>query len=238
MKRSFIYSLVLITLFLSALLTGCAVQVPVPKHTIMGSESYGFANYLLTLQTETERAAFDIKLFTLKYDECVSGSIDYVEFDGTINADSVKAFKSVLAEAQGCKNKKGRFYYPFIYLNSTSGEFKDGYALGDLFRQFNVETIVTQGQTCKGACAVAFIGGKLRKIEANGALIFSSTKPKGIGIDCELANEQVQLRAHFQKMFDTKTADRVYFNLLNFCAQPGGWFMGSEVAKSWGVVNE
>ena len=216
---------------------GCAVEVPVPKHPIMGSD-FGFPNYKLTLQTETERAAFHVKLFTLKFDECASGNIDYVEFDGAVNKDAVEAFQTILLEAQGCKTRKGRTLYPFVYLNSSSGDLREGYALGDLFRKYNIETLVTQGQICKGACAMAFLGGKLRKIQNTGLVIFASNKTKGIGIDCERASEQVLVRAYLQKMLDTSVADRLYFNLLNYCAQPEGWALGADVSSVWGVTNE
>jgi len=221
------------------LLSACALDIPAQKHLIMGSDS-GFPNYKLTLQTETERAAFHVKLFTLKYDECASGNIDYVEFDGAINKDAIEAFQTILREAQGCKTKKGRALYPFVYLNSSLGDYRDGYALGELFRQYNVETIVTQGQVCKAACAMAFLGGTLRKIEDTGRIIFSHAKDKGkgVGIECESAFEQVTMRAYLQKVMNVSAADHLYFNLLNYCTQPEGWLMTAKISPTWSVTNE
>jgi len=217
--------------------SGCALEVPVPKHTIMGS-NFELPNFMLTLQTDTERAAFHVKLFTFKYDECISGNIDYLEFDGAITKETVEAFKPILVEAQGCKTRDGRTLYPFIYLNSSSGDYRDGYALGELFKRFNLETVVTQGQLCKGACAVAFLGGRLRKIQNTGQVVFAATKGKGIGIECERANEQVALRAYLQKVLDTSAADRFYFNLLKFCPQPEGLIIDAGNSASWSVTNE
>lgn len=218
---------------------GCAVEVPVPKHNIMGSD-FGLPNYRLTLQTETERATFHIKLFSFKLDECTSGFIDYVEFDGAIDKDALDVFASVLNEAQSCKTRIGRVLYPFVYLNSTQGVISDGYALGELFRRYKVETIVTQSQFCRGACAVAFMGGDFRKIQGTGLVGFASNSAgqEGIGIVCEHAAEQVRLRAYLQKMMELRAADRLYFNLLNYCTQPKGWVLESDAARTWGVVNE
>ena len=221
----------------ASLVVGCALEVPVPKHTIMGS-NFELPNFMLTLQTDTERAAFHVKLFTFKYGECASGNIDYLEFDGAITKETVEAFKPILVEAQGCKTRDGRTLYPFIYLNSTSGDYPEGYALGELFRRFNIETVVTQGQQCRGACAVAFLGGRLRKIQNTGQVVFASTKGKGIGIECERSNEQVSLRTYLQKVLDSSAADRFYFNLLKFCSQPEGLVIDAGNSASWSVTNE
>jgi len=211
---------------------GCAIQNSIQHHPILGS-NFGYPNYKLTLQTDTERATFRIKLFTLNYDECASGNIDYIEFDGAINKDSIEVFQTVLLEAQGCKNKQGIALYPFVYLNSSVGDFKDGYVLGELFRKHNIQTIVTQGQICRGACAVAFLGGKGKAVKETGSVVFAASKGKGFGIDCERANEQVTLRAYIQKMLNPVAADRFYFNLLNYCNQTDGWTLSAETTPIW-----
>ncbi len=219
--------------FLSVLVAGgCAIDTPIQHHPILGS-NFGYPNYKLTLQTETERATFHAKLFTLKYEECASGNIDYVEFDGAINKDAIEVFQTILLEAQGCKNKQGVALYPFVYLNSSYGEIKDGYALGELFRKHNIQTLVTQGQVCRGACAIAFLGGKSRGVKETGSVVFATSKGKGFGIDCERANEQVALRSYIQKMLSPVAADRFYFNLLNYCTQTDGWSLSADTASSW-----
>jgi len=239
----------LVFALLCMMILGCAVDLPLPKHPIMGSD-FGYPNYKLTLQTETERANFHVKLFTLKYDDCASGYIDYLEFDGSINTEAIEAFQAIFLEAQGCKARDGRALYPFVYLNSSFGEYKDGYALGELFRRFNIQTIVAQGQVCRGACAVAFLGGKLRKIQDRGTVVFGFSKAKGvgmgggagtatgIGIDCGRASEQVLMRAYLQKFLELAAADRLYFNLLNYCTQADGLSLTAETAAAWQVTND
>ncbi len=230
-------SRLIIGLLWALLLSGCAIEFPVPKHTIMGSD-FGLPDYKVTPQTETERAAFQIKLFSLSYAECASGFIDYIEFDGSINKDAVEAFRIILTQAQGCQTRSGRMLYPFVYLNSSVGVNKDGVALGELLRSYNIETVVTQGQVCKGACALSFMGGKLRAIQDSGMVVFASTNTRGLGYGCERASEQVFMREYLQKMMPLSASDRLYFNLLNYCTQPTGWSLSARTAPAWGVTNE
>ena len=228
----------LLTYLSISFLASCAVPVPLQKHTVMGSEQTGYSNLVLTLQTETETPSFHIKLFTIRNAECVKASMDYVEFDGAINKESLSAFEAVLIEAQGCKNRKGTPIYPFVYLNSSTGDYPDGYTLGEMFRKFNIETVVTQGQTCKGACAVAFLGGRLRLIRDNGALVFASNKVRGIGIECERANNQVMLRNYLERMLGVVYSEPLYFNLMSNCFQPNGLSLDRNTANELGVANE
>jgi len=236
--NTFRFFIQLLTQLTIAFLASCAVPVPLQKHTVMGSDQTGYSNLMLTLQTETETPAFHIKLFTIRHADCVSGSIDYVEFDGAINKESLSAFESVLIEAQGCKNRKGTSLYPFVYLNSSVGDFPDGYTLGEMFRKFNVETIVTQGQTCKGACAVAFLGGRFRLIQDNGVLVFGGNKGRGIGMECERATNQVTLRNYLERMIGVVYSEPLYFNLMSHCVQPSGLSVDRQNSYEWGVANE
>lgn len=219
------------------MLSACAIEFPVPKHPIMGSD-FVLPDYKVTLQTEMERAAFQVKLFSLNYPDCVSGFLDYIEFDGSINKDAVDAFRNILPQAQGCKTRAGLLLYPFVYLNSSEGTSKDGMALGELLRIYNIETVVTQGQVCRGACALAFMGGKLRAIQDTGLVVFASSKTRGGGFGCERASEQVSMREYLQKMMMPAASDRLYFNLLNYCTRPTGWTLSAGSAPSWGVTNE
>jgi len=236
--NTFRFFIQLLTQLTIAFLASCAVPVPLQKHTVMGSDQTGYSNLMLTLQTETETPAFHIKLFTIRHADCVSGSIDYVEFDGAINKESLSAFESVLIEAQGCKNSKGTALYPFVYLNSSVGEYSDGYTLGEMLRKFKIETIVTQGQTCKGACAVAFLGGRLRLIRDNGVIVFASNKGKGIGMDCERATNQITLRNYLERMIGVVYSEPLYFNLMSHCVQPSGLSVDRLTSYERGVTNE
>ncbi len=219
-------------------LVSCATPTLLQKHTVMGSDQKSYPNSVLTLQTETENSVFHLKLFSLKYADCESGYLDYLEFDGIIDRQAVNSFEASLVEAQGCKTKKGGKLFPFVYLNSSMGEYVHGYALGELFRKFNIETIVTQGQTCMGACAAAFLGGRLRSIQDNGSLVFGSTRVRGAGMVCDRSIDQSTLRDYFDRMLGPSSSDRFYFYLLSNCLQPNGWNLNASSAPLWNVTNE
>ena len=219
-------------------LVSCATPVLLQKHIVMGSDQKSYPNSVLTLQTETENSVFHLKLFSIKFADCESGYLDYLEFDGIIDSRAVHTFETALVEAQGCTTKKGGKLYPFVYLNSSMGEYVDGYALGELFRRFNIETIVTQGQTCMGACAASFLGGRLRSIEENGSLVFGSSRVRGGGMVCDRAIDQATLREYFDKMLGSVSSDRFYFNLLSNCLQPSGWIVDAFSAPRWNITNE
>jgi hypothetical protein len=219
-------------------LVGCAVPTSLQPHTVMGSVQTSYPNSVLTLQTETEKPSFHIKLFSIKNSDCTSGFIDYIEFDGEINKESLSTFESVLLEAQGCKNNRGNALYPFVYLNSSKGLINDGLALGQLLRKFNTETLVTQAQVCRGACAFAFLGGRLRALQQDAQLVFASDQARGIGIDCTKASDQVPIRNYAQKMLGLDVGDKFYFNLLGYCTQPSGWSLERLSAKTWSLTNE
>ncbi len=56
-----------------------------------------------------------------------------------------------------------------IWLYSGGGNLNEGVKLGELFRQHSQYVVVPDGASCVSACTVAFLGGRLREVQAGGS---------------------------------------------------------------------
>jgi membrane-bound ClpP family serine protease len=86
--------------------------------------------------------------------------------DPEINENTYTVMKGMLDEIESADPQ----FVTSVYLNSPGGLAAAGMAIGILFREHMVSTVVTQGQECSSACAFMFIGGSFREVVKNGKI--------------------------------------------------------------------
>ena len=80
-----------------------------------------------------------------------------IRLTGMIEAGDADKLRRVL-EPLRAKNKDAA-PLATVELSSKGGDFHEGLKLGYLFREFDIATLVKNGDMCLSACALAFLGG-------------------------------------------------------------------------------
>ena len=81
----------------------------------------------------------------------------------------------------------------------------DGYALGNLFRDYSIQTIVTGGQQCASSCAIAFLGGEFRNMYHDAQPLFHAPYlTNGIAIDCSDRGQVAGLENYYKSSLGEK----------------------------------
>ena len=126
-------------------------------------------------------------------------------------------------------------------MNSSGGLMKDGFALGTMLREYSVKAIVTGGQHCASACAVAFLGAVSRRIEHNGILLFHAPYIDGefgkavcVRKDSDAA---LALSQYYQKMLGKEDGQRVFARTMDFCSKSKGWTVNKDAADIFNITN-
>ena len=91
----------LILLVLLALI-GCAASTPEPYHVVLGSGTYGYPSANVRILNVVQGDDFEIRFSQVKYPQCVSGSLDVVEFSGTISNQSLPNLNAMLNRINPC----------------------------------------------------------------------------------------------------------------------------------------
>ncbi|MCB8840244.1 hypothetical protein [Aurantimonas sp. VKM B-3413] len=84
------------------------------------------------------------------------GGRPLITLAGTIGQGDADRLRALLARAEG---KEKLRYNATVALNSPGGSFLEGMALGQLFRENMLKTVVRSSDACLSACALAFLGG-------------------------------------------------------------------------------
>jgi hypothetical protein len=85
--------------------------------------------------------------------------VAYVTVEGRIAAGDAARFAAFYDGLRGMRP-------PVVLLNSGGGSLLEGVLLGRLFRRVGLWTVLTNGSACHSACALAFLGGVERIIDA------------------------------------------------------------------------
>ena len=140
-----------------------------PKDTsdwlyILGSDNWGHGNANKDLVVLSEQTLSNGKVWTrLIYSRSENRYIVHLD-DAEINETTYTLFEAMLAEIASTEPS----FATQVYLNSPGGLAAAGMAIGVLFRDNHVSTIVVKGQECSSACAMMFIGGVFRAVAQNG----------------------------------------------------------------------
>ena len=210
-------------LLLSLGLWGCVAPTPDMHHVVLGSGSYGYPAANVRVVSAVQGDDFEVRHSQVKFPECVSGSLDMLEFSGQINNNSLHTVSLMMRSLTPCIRRDGRRVVNPVYLNSAEGELLLGTQLGQLFQNQGVEVIVTEGQVCESACAVAYLGAQRKRVQANGRVILHLAGEQGKGFDCARSIDMMPLKNY---LFSTagKQSGQVLFNqALSYCRSGKGW---------------
>ena len=204
-------------------LWGCAGPAPEPYHVVLGSGSFGYPSANMRILNVVQGDDFELRFSQIKYPECVSGSLDVVEFSGTINHQSLPQLNAMLNRINPCVRRDGRRVVNPVYLNSAQGELLLGIQLGQWFQSKGVEVIVTEGQVCESACALAYMGAQRKQVQANGRVVMHLSGEQGKGFDCARSIDMMPLRNYLISTAGKQSGQALFNQALGYCRNGQGW---------------
>lgn len=168
---------------------------------------------------------------------------NYLHFSGPVNQDTTEVIKRLLKTTKRCIDKNSGEEAPiFVYMSSGGGLLKDGFSIGKLFKDNNVNTIIPSGVICASSCTTAFLGGNKRFMGKNSTLLFHApyqtqrNQYGKVGINCQLNNQE--LENHYVQMIGNEDGDFLYKRTMDFCSASDGWKINEEAAKLFGIIDE
>jgi hypothetical protein len=212
-------------LFLLLTLVGCATPTPAPEvhHVVLGSNSYGYPAVNVRLISVVQGDDFEARQAQVRYPDCLSGSLGILEFSGTINNSSLQTLNSMMQQITPCIRKDGRRVVTPVYLNSAEGELLLGTKLGLWFQSQGVEVIVTEGQVCESACALAYLGAQRKRVQANGRVVLHLSGEQGKGFDCARSVDMMPLKNYLYATAGKQSGQALFNQALSHCRSGKGW---------------
>ena len=212
-----------LTFLLLLTLVGCATPAPDLHYVVLGSNTYGYPAVNVRVLNVVQGEDFEARQAQVKYPDCLSGSLDIVEFSGTISANSMPTLNSMLQQQTPCIRKDGRRVSTPVYLNSAQGELMLGTQLGMWFQSKGVEVIITEGQICESACALAFLGAQRKRVQANGRVVLHFNGDKGQGLDCARSVDMMPLKNYLYTIAGKQSGQALLNQALTHCRSGKGW---------------
>ncbi len=224
--RAFVFSLL-------GLLVACG-----PRHEILGT-TYGYDGATTQILLDANIDRLRVRHVRRPSNECQSGFYDHLEIAGEIGPDSTAAIGRLLPQLQRCVSvTTGNRVANLAYLSSGGGYLSDGYALGELFREYEVNTIITGGQVCASSCAIAFLGGVYRTMQYDAMLLFHAPyTSNGIAIDCTDRGQVAGLQNYYEDVLGTENGNFLLERTLSYCSASSGWTLNADGAKLFGITN-
>ena len=228
---------------LLASLVACAP--PVERHSILGT-TYGWEKdaYDVKILLDAKIDKLQVRHVRLNDPTCIGGFADHMEISGEVGPDSTAAVARLIPQLKVCEyinpsDSDSAFKYRSnaAFLSSGGGLLKDGYALGNLFRENNISTIITGGQKCASSCAIAFLGGIHRKMEHDAQILFHAPYlTNGISIDCQDTGQVVGLQNYYKSMLGEKDGEFLLQRTMSYCSVSSGWTLNADGAKLFGIT--
>ena len=136
--------------------------------------------------------------------------------------------------------------HPTAALESAGGLLKDGYAMGRIFRERNITTVIDSKHVCASSCAVAFLGGTKRVVEDGGIIMYHAPYFTGENeygkkdINCDVGQEALEeLNSYYREVTDDATGDRLFERTMWYCSAEDGWVVkGGAAAELYGIATE
>ena len=223
----------LITLLILFFLSSCSE----PRHEILGT-NYGWSAKDSQILLDAAIGKLRVRHVRRSVEFCVEGYHEHLEIEGEIGPDSTAAIGRLLPKLKRCTDKKnGNNIVNSVYLSSGGGYLSDGYALGNLFKQYKVETVITGGQNCSSSCAIAFLGGRFRSMYYDAKLLFHAPyTSNGIAIDCSDTGQVAGLKKYYQNALGQKDGKFLLDRTMSYCSSSSGWTLNSDGAKLFGIT--
>jgi hypothetical protein len=219
-------------------LTGCGS----PRHQILGT-TYGWdadvmkVEVLLDAQIGKLRVRHVRKRNSLCTGGFIGGRAEHLEISGEIGPDSTAALERLLPKLEPCVLKDGSRSSSVVYLSSGGGLLRDGYRLGELFRKYQITTVITGGQVCASSCAIAFLGGLHRAMYHDAKLLFHAPFLKsGIAIDCTDRGQVADLKMYYQRVLGDQNGAFLLNRTMSYCDAASGWTLNADGAKLFGIT--
>ncbi len=226
-------------LFLLLLISGCQSQSN-NHYSILGT-TYGWniQDHGIEVLLDAQIDKLNVRHVRMNNLECLSGFAEHLEIAGEIGPDSTAAIERLLPKLHRCERADGNWVVNIAYLSSGGGYLKDGYALGELFRQYQIKTVITGGQQCASSCAIAFLGGKFRRMEHNAQLLFHAPyRSNGIAIDCSDRGQVAGLEAYYKAFLGDKDGAFLLERTMSYCSASSGWILNADGAKLFGITTD
>ena len=170
---------------------------------------------------------------------CKNGYLDIIELHGFIGSDSTVMVKRMIDRLEPCFNNDGEKVPNIVYLNSNGGYLFDGYAMGRLFRENEIKTVIADGVVCASSCAAAFIGGKYRAMGQGAKLVFHSPYNKtGVGIDCDNTGHTSGLKGYYSENLPKEDSELLLERTLSYCSVNNGWTLNEGAAVLYNIIND
>lgn len=222
------------------LFSGCSQQ-PTENHQILGSR-FEIPKSEIIILSDSRENGLRIKHVRFRHKSCAGGILEFLEFDGEIGDSSTFLVEQYLRRVKPCQNIKSKKRDSIkVFINSSGGLLKDGYALGKLFRKYEVSANIVNGQSCSSACAIAFLGAKYRSMSKKGKIMFHAPYIRKVGLDskvkCMNKNNSVVLKQYYVKALGKKGGIAVFENTMRKCSISGGWMPNQDAAKMYGIIN-
>jgi hypothetical protein len=229
----------IIIFFATILLSSCAGTT---RHHILGT-TYGWDNdtgeYSILLDAKIDKLRIRHVRWTSPESVCVSGFADHLEIEGTIGPDSTAAVERLLPQLNKCIDSKGTWIVSHVFLSSGGGLLADGYAMGRLFRKYQVKTAITGKQQCASSCAIAFLGGKYRTMAFDAELLFHAPYlSNGIAIDCADYGQVDELKKYYQANLGNSDGEYLLDRTMSYCSNSSGWSLNADGAKLFGITTD
>jgi len=218
------------------MLFGC-VSTPSPRHEILGT-NYGWDAEGVQVLLDARVGQLRIRHVRLANDVCVSGIQDHLEIQGAIGPDATEAVDRLLPQLHRCVDSEGTRRANHVFLSSGGGMLSDGYQMGNLFRKYQVATIITGGQQCASSCAIAFLGGSYRSMEHDALLLFHAPYVQnGVAIDCSDRGQIDELREYYINKLGPTDGQYLYERTMSYCSATSGWTLNAGGAKLFNITN-
>ena len=226
MKTSITQRFLVLVLFA---VTGCAAPPPLstqeaaPFHVVLGSNNYGYPASQVQLVSSVQGERFETRHSRLRYPECMSGYLEFVEFSGFLDSSAVAALGGLVQNIKPCVRKNGSRVVSPVYVNSAQGELDLGMQVGQWFKTQSIELVVTEGQLCESACAVAFLGASFKRVQATGRAVLHFNGELGRGLDCARSTDMMPFKSYLLSVKGNQSGQILYNQALTYCRNSKGW---------------
>lgn len=225
--------------FSVAFLVSCA-----PRHEILGT-TYGYNDASIEVLLDAQIDKLRVRHVRMNDETCVSGYAEHLEIVGEIGPDSTEAVRRLLPQLSKCIRKSdGIWVVNRVFLSSRGGYLSDGFAMGRLFREHSIQTVITGGQKCSSSCAIAFLGGKYRIMGSDGKLMFHAPYTSngyrsafgGLSIDCSDRGQVGDLANYYNSVLGDKVGKFLLNRTMSYCSSRDGWTLNADAAKLLGLL--
>jgi hypothetical protein len=233
----------LLALLTATIVVACA-SPPRPAYVPLGARGVGMPAEQVSVLADIRINELRIRHVSIADQSCVGGRRPAVELQGPIGPDSSEAMERLLRTIQPCVRRNGERVSPHVFLDSTGGLLSHGYKLGATLKEYNANTVVTGGQQCSSACAIAFLGGRFRTVEFSGQLLFHSpylkrpsSSEQSSAPFCPKRVELTELEDYFVRLIGAEDGKFVFERTLAYCSTSNGWIVNADAAKLFGIAN-